>query len=693
MTDAHLPALPDSLAGLRRILGNLWWSWTPAARALVEGIDPQAWHAHRGRIAPWSHAVPRARWVELSGDADFLARLADVEAALDGYLASRETWWHRNHVDDAGRSKLDCVAYFSMEFGIHEGLPVYSGGLGVLAGDHIKSASDLGLPFVGVSLFYRKGYFQQAVRGGEQVEEYPSQTATERGLRRAIGAGGQPLEVFVPLYDRFMRAEVWEAAVGRARLLFLDTDVVGNRPEDRALTQNLYGGDTRMRICQEIVLGIGGMRALRGAGLNPDVLHLNEGHCAFVLLERLREELAGGLAHDLAVERVKRQSVFTTHTPVAAGHDRFWAELVDDCLRVYRRQLGLQAQELMDLGRERPGSSEPLCMTVLALRGTRSANGVSEKHGEVSREMWAHLYPACDVDEVPIGHITNGVHAPSWVGPELQALIERTLGPDWKRRLTDADRMTELDELDAAALWAAHAARKAALIDLVQRRTGTALDPDALLLGFARRFAPYKRGDMLVSDLERAVKLMADADRPVNLLYSGKAHPRDGHGKDIVGRVLEATEARGLAGRVVFLADYDIGVGRALVQGVDVWVNNPRRPREASGTSGQKVAMNGGLNCSTLDGWWIEGYALDPLAGWAVGSPEPTDDIDRGDRDDREALYRVLEQEITPLFYDRDGAGLPQGWIRRMRAAIATGLPAFNTDRMVSDYAVKSYLG
>ena len=693
MNRPHLPSLPDALGGLERVLGNLWWTWTPEARALLEGIDPELWQIHRGRISAWSHAVPGARWKELAADPGFLAELGELEQAMTAYLESEDTWWHRHHLDADGFSELSSVAYFSMEFGIHEGLPVYSGGLGVLAGDHIKSASDLGLPFVGVSLFYRKGYFQQGTRAGQQHEEYPLQTPAERGLRRAEGAGGQPLEVFVPLYDRFLRVEVWQANVGRARLYFLDTDVEGNRPEDRALTQKLYGGDPRMRISQEIVLGIGGVRALRGAGITPDVFHLNEGHCAFVLLERVREEIARGIDREVAVRLVRQEAVFTTHTPVPAGHDRFWHELVDDCLRVYRKQLGLQAQELMDLGRERPGSSEPLCMTVLALRRTRFANGVSEKHGAVSRQMWAHLYPDRDVEEVPIGHITNGVHAPSWLGAELQGLLSSTLGPEWKRRLTEPDRLKELDLLDPAALWSAHGARKAALIDLVRRQTGTALDPDALLLGFARRFAPYKRGDMLVSDLARAVRILGDPEQPVNLIYAGKAHPKDGHGKDIMGRVLEATRAKGLRGRVVFLEDYDIGVARTMVQGVDVWLNNPRRPKEASGTSGQKVAMNGGLNCSTLDGWWIEGHRLDPQAGWAVGGPEPSDDIDAGDLEDREALYSLLEQEIAPLYYDRDSQGLPQGWIARMRAAIASGLPAFNTDRMVSEYVALSYLG
>lgn len=691
MTDRYLPPLPPALAPLARLLGNLWWSWTPAARALVESIDPDAWRAHRGRVAPFAASIPRARWDELAVSAEFLGRLDTLDQMLEDYEAAGDTWWHRNHFE-GGRSKLRGVAYFSMEFGIHEGLPIYSGGLGVLAGDHIKSASDLGLPFVGLGLFYRHGYFRQTIQDGRQAEEYPLQTPRSVGLHRALGAGGQPLEVFVPLGSRNVRCIVWEARVGRARLYLLDTDVVGNSDYDRSLTHHLYGGDATTRIRQEALLGIGGVRALRGLGRTPEVLHLNEGHCAFVTLERTREELERGADLDTAQRTVREQCVFTTHTPVPAGHDRFWQELVDEVLGPFRDQLGLQRQELMDLGRETPGSNQQLCMTVLAMRHARATNGVSAKHGEVSRAMWAHLWPDLTLDEIPIHHITNGVHGPSWLGAELQALLTEHLGEGWQRRLPDPARMTELDDLDLGQLWSARAAQKKRLIDLVAARTGAQLDPDALLLGFARRFAPYKRGDMILSDLQRTIALLADAERPVNLLYAGKAHPRDDMGKDIVARVLAAAGHPELAGRVVFLPNYDIGVGRALVQGVDVWINNPRRPREASGTSGQKVSLNGGLNCSTLDGWWVEGYALEPRAGWAVGDPDPTDDVDAGDRADREALYRTLEEEVAPLYYERGPGGLPQAWLERSRATIAACLPAFNTDRMVADYAGQAYL-
>ncbi len=691
MTDRFLPELPEAITPLERLLGNLWWSWTPAARALVESIDPVAWRAHRGRVSAFAASIPRSRWDELAADPEFLGRLETLDQMLDDYEASGDTWWHRNHFE-AGASKLRGVAYFSMEFGIHESLPIYSGGLGVLAGDHIKSASDLGVPFVGLGLFYRFGYFRQSIHDGRQHEDYPEQTPTSLGLTRAIGAGGQPLQVFVPIAGHNVRAIVWEARVGRTRLYLLDTNVPGNSDWDRALTHNLYGGDATMRIRQEALLGLGGVRVLRGLGRNPDVLHLNEGHCAFVTLERIREELERGADFETAHALVKQQCVFTTHTPVPAGHDRFWQELVDEVLWPFRNQLGLGRQELMDLGRETPGSNQQFCMTVLAMRGARATNGVSAKHGEVSRAMWAHLWPELPVDEVPITHITNGVHAPSWLGVELQALLGEHLGPDWQRRLTDPARMTELDELDLGSLWSVHAAQKRRLIQLVAARTGTQLDPNALLLGFARRFATYKRGDLILSDLERTIRFMADSDRPVNLLYAGKAHPRDEHGKDIVARVLAAAGHPELAGRVVFLPDYDIGIGRALVQGVDVWVNNPRRPREASGTSGQKVSMNGGLNCSTLDGWWLEGYELEPLAGWAVGSPDAIGDVEAGDRADREALYRIVEEQIVPLFYDRGEDGLPQAWLERCRAAIASCLPAFNTDRMVGNYAEFEYL-
>lgn len=679
-------SVPDTLPGLRRLLSNFWWTWNPEAHALVRSIAPNAFDAARGSAARLLANVSARRWRELARDDAFQTRLAEVVASFDDYLTSTGTWWEEHHADAAPGG----IVYFSAEFGVHESLPIYSGGLGVLAGDHVKSASDLGVPFTAVGLFYRDGYFRQTVRDGGQWEEYVPSSHADLGLRRATGAGGQPLEVYVPLYDRYARVEVFEARVGRVRLLLLDTDVSNNHDDDRWLTRRLYGGDTRTRICQEVVLGIGGLRAIRGLGLAPDVLHLNEGHTAFVTLERYREEIHTGCHPEEAWKRVRRQCVFTTHTPVPAGHDRFEDALIDQVLGGYRQQLGLSPDELMDLGRERAHTEQPFTMTVLALERSRASNGVSEKHGEVSRAMWTDLFELPQ-DEVPIGHITNGVHAPSWLGTPVRRLLEERLGADVLRRVWDGEELA-LDPISDADLWQAHRAQKQSLVDTIEDRTGQRIDEDALLLGFARRFAPYKRGDLLLSDLERTIRLFTNSERPVYLIYAGKSHPRDRPGKDIIERVIAATKHPDLQGRVVFLPNYEIDLGRAMTQGVDVWINNPRRPLEASGTSGQKVSMNGGLNCSTLDGWWLEGYSDEPLAGWGVGDVQPDEDLARGDAADAEALYATLEEQVVPLFYDRDADGLPRDWIRRMRRAIATCLPSFNTDRMVADYVRQVYL-
>ena len=670
---------------LDRILGNLWWTWDADTRLLVESIDPLAWRASRGVVPDYIERVSGERWAALASNG-FPDQVAEIEERFDAYLADRETWWHRNH----GGATPGGIGYFSAEFGLHEGLPIYSGGLGVLAGDHLKSASDLGLPLVAVGLYYHEGYFRQHVDGaGRQHEHYDRRQPPRVGLTRATGAGGQPLEVFIPLFDRTVRCEVWLARVGRVPLYLLDTDVVGNHEDDRRLTKRLYGGDPHIRICQEVILGIGGLRALRGAGYRIDVMHLNEGHTAFAILERVREELGRGLDRQSAWSAVSAGTVFTTHTPVPAGHDRFWYELVDSVLGQYTRQLDMYTGELMDMGRVHSGSDEQLCMTVLALKGSRSANGVSEKHGEVSRQMWAEL-PA--ESGPPIGHITNGVHAPTWLGPAIQSLLDRHLGPTWREQLATGQRLDAVEEIGQRDLWEAHLEQKRRLVDFVAMRTGKRVSSEALVIGFARRFASYKRGDLVLSQPDRLAELLRDPSRPVVLLYAGKAHPRDELGKGIISRVIEASRRPDLERRIVFIEDYDIAVGRALTQGVDLWLNNPRRPLEASGTSGQKVAMNGGLNCSTLDGWWLEGYATEPLAGWGVGSPDPADDVAAGDRDDAEALYSILEDEVIPCFWDRAGDDLPDEWVRRMAAAIATCLPAFNTDRMVADYVRKAYL-
>lgn len=680
---------PDSLPGLDRLLGNFWWTWNPRAKALVRSLDPNAFEMGRGSASKLAASISARRWRELSRDEAVLTELAAVLVEFDAYMAGGDTWWKREHDGSAEGG----IAYFSAEFGVHESLPIYSGGLGVLAGDHVKSASDLGVPLTAVGLFYRDGYFRQTIRDGVQVEDYIRSSHADLGLGRAMGPGGQPLEVYVPLYDRYVRAEVFEARVGRVRLLLLDTDVSTNLDDDRWLTRRLYGGDRRTRICQEVVLGIGGLRAIRALGLDPDVLHLNEGHTAFVALERYREEIHSGCQPEEAWDRIRKQCVFTTHTPVPAGHDRFNEQMVDQVLGAYREQLGLSPDELMDLGRERNASAEPFCMTVLALEQSRSTNGVSSKHGEVSRQMWRGLFPDVETDdEVPIGHITNGVHAPSWLGNPIRSALEEHLGGDVLRRIVTGEELN-LAPLPDSVLWDAHVAQKQSLVDLIEDRLGRRIDENALILGFARRFAPYKRGDLLLSDFGRAVRLFTDPQRPVYLIYGGKSHPRDRPGKEIIERVIKASKHPEMRGHVVFLPNYEIDLGRAMTQGVDVWINNPRRPLEASGTSGQKVSMNGGLNCSTLDGWWLEGYEGEPLAGWGVGDVVPDVDLDRGDAADAEALYATLEDDVVPLYYARDADGLPTDWIRRMRRAIATCLPAFNTDRMVADYVKKVYLG
>jgi starch phosphorylase len=670
---------------LDRILSNLWWSWTPSARALVASIDPIGWSEHRGFLDNYLELIPAARWQELEKDESFLARLTEVSSELENYVAADTTWWLRQ--DGA---KLDAgIAYFSMEFGIHEGLPIYSGGLGVLAGDHLKSASDLGIPLIAVGLFYTEGYFHQTLdSSGWQGERYTRRSHDELGIEELRDEAGEPLLITLPFRGRTLTCRLLGADAGRVPLLLLDTNHPDNTPDDRAITSRLYSGDESTRIAQEVVLGIGGVRALRVLGLAPALYHLNEGHCAFLLAERLREEVEAGTVDPLKV--VRESSVFTTHTPVAAGHDRFLEELVRATFEGWPGSGVASLDSLLALGDEPGVERNELCMTALALRGCRTTNGVSEKHGEVSRTMWASIWP--EESPTPIGHVTNGVHATTWLGPAIQDLLSRRT-PDWRERLTSEARLEEVMDWDPEELWSAHLSQKKSLIELVRQREGVELDPNALVMGFARRFATYKRGDLILSEWERVLRLLADQDRPLQIIYSGKAHPRDGAGKAILQRICEAARDLRVEQRLVVIEDYEIGVGRSMVQGVDVWLNNPRRPREASGTSGQKVAMNGGLNCSTLDGWWLEGYHREPLAGWAVGSEQVDVDLEAGDRADASALYRLLEEEILPCFYRRDPDGLPQDWIHRMKSSIAVCLPAFNTDRMLADYVESVYLG
>ena len=638
LTDRH--PLPRPL--LQRLAQNLWWSWDPEATALFESLDPALWEAVN------HNPVALLDEVELPSGPRFARQVEGIVGRFEAYMADRDTW--------AARScpTLKTVAYFSMEFGCHESVRIYSGGLGVLAGDHVRSASDLGIDLVGVGLLYRHGYFRQLIDDGRQVAAYPD-AAFERLPLQQVG--------HVDLMDG-CSARVWELMVGRCRILLLDTDHDGNAAYHREITGSLYGGDSSMRIRQEVVLGIGGVRALQQLGIDIDVLHMNEGHCAFAPMELVRQRVAGGQALDEAVEEVKAQTVFTTHTPVPAGHDRFDWSLVNPTLRSWRQSVGWPDGILMDRGRVVPSDlDEPLNMTILALNTSRAANGVSALHGKVSRRM----FPGRD-----IGHVTNGVHPLFWMAPEMQALLDREL-PGWRENLHALPFWERIEGLTDADLAKVRRTLRARLAE----RAG--LDPDGLVLGFARRFAPYKRANLIFSDPERLLRL---CDAGLQVVFSGKAHPRDTNGKALVAEVLKWSRSQAFRGKVVFLEDYDIALGRLLTQGADVWLNNPRRPREASGTSGQKVVLNGGLNCSVLDGWWPEAY--DGTNGWAIGKPQHYSSLEEQDAADAEDLYRILEEEILGEW------GTP-AWMDRVRRSMATGVPRFNTHRMVGDYAQQVY--
>ncbi|MCB9742876.1 MAG: alpha-glucan family phosphorylase [Alphaproteobacteria bacterium] len=683
--------LPDALQPLAELAMNLWWSWDVPTTALFEALDPHLWSRNRHNPKALLLDLGPERLRALSEDADFVAQVDAAYARLQAYLSDTDTWAHRE-APDLAFGAGEQVAYFSMEFGVHESMRIYSGGLGVLAGDHARSASDLGLGFVGVSLLYRQGYFRQLIDDGSQVAAYPEARFERLPITLLRDEEGAPLRVEVPHGYHCYTAQIWELKVGRVRLLLLDADHADNPFQHRYYTHQLYGGDARTRVAQEVLLGIGGVRALQALGVAPQVIHLNEGHTAFAPIELIRQRVALGSTMRDAIHAVRGQTVFTTHTPVPAGHDRFGWDTLNEALGGYRDAMGWPHGTLMDLGRIRPGDiHEPLCMTVLALKLSRGANGVSALHGEVSREMWKALYPsALTPSEVPIGHITNGVHPLFFLSQELREAFDAHM-PGWKGALTDPGWWPEaVERLPDEVLWAAHQAARARLIEQSRLLMRTDfLDPEALTIGFARRFAPYKRANLIFTDPERLERLVS-GDRPLQILFSGKAHPLDLHGQALIAEVLRWTRRATFRGRVIFLKDYDLTTGRLLTQGTDVWLNNPRRPREASGTSGMKAAMNGSLNASVLDGWWPEAY--DGVNGWAIGEPRSYPNEEAQDAADAEALYRLLEEEIVPEFYDRDKDGVPRAWVRRMKRSIATCTPVFNTHRMVADYTLESYM-
>lgn len=693
--------LPEQLRALEEISANFYWSWQPEGVAPFRDLDPALWEKCEQNPRLLLKTISDLRLWQKAADEDYVRRVKNFNERFQQYVAT-------NH-----EPRTSKIAYFCAEYGVHNSLPNYSGGLGILAGDHLKSASDLDLPLTAVGLLYRYGYFRQNIRhDGWQEEAYHDVFESELALTPVIDADGGRITVSVHIRGREVVAQVWLAHVGRISLYLLDSNVPQNSDVDRLITGHLYGGDTETRIVQEKVLGIGGVRLLRKLGVDPSVFHLNEGHSAFLTLELAREYL--GIYADnsfaTAVEAVRKKCVFTTHTPVAAGNDVFSPKLLSECFsKEYIESLKLTEDEFLALGRVELGDHEEFFgMTPLALRMTRSANGVSAKHGEVSRNLWLKMFPGLrDAKAVPITSVTNGVHAPTWVAPAFQTLYEKQIGANWHEIVRNGDAWARaVDSLPDTDIWNTHRTLKSLLIAFIRERTrskdtGTRntinehentqnlFSPDVLTIGFARRVAAYKRWDLLFSDIDRLLKMVDDAERPVQFVFAGKAHPQDRTAKSILQELMSINHDSNWQKRAVFIEDYDQDVARYLVQGVDVWMNVPRRPMEASGTSGMKAAMNGALNLSILDGWWIEGFNGEN--GFAIGGLSAEGADEEMDTADAEALYLKLETEVIPAYYSHDENGLPIEWIRRMKNSIATLTPQFSSDRMVQEYVERIY--
>ncbi|HXO19159.1 MAG TPA: alpha-glucan family phosphorylase, partial [Thermoanaerobaculia bacterium] len=680
----------------------LWWSWQPEIRSIFRELDPEIWRTAYHNPVAILRRLSEEEIVRRVQNLEMQTRIDQALRRLRDYLRGADSWGFTH----GGNLLARPVAYFSAEFGIHQSLPIYSGGLGVLAGDHLKSMSDLGVPVVGVGLLYHEGYVHQLIdEHGWQQDQLEPIEAKALPVEPIAGADGGQEAVVVTLPGRDVRLRLWHMAVGRSDLLLLDARDEANEPGDLSLTAQLYGGDQKTRIQQEMLLGVGGYRALGRIGVRPSVLHLNEGHSAFALLERARQLVeVQGLAAADALREVAASSVFTTHTPVDAGHDRFLPELASSHLEPLARGLGMPVDAVLALGSERPGEAgAPFCPTVLALNLTRRSNGVSALHGRVSRRMWQHLYPQRTEEEVPIGHITNGIHVRTWLAADMHGLLAHYLGPAWLDSVTRPQLWRRIDAIPDAEMWEVHQVLKARLLTFVRRRLADrrerlqlpapAQEPlagNVLTLGFARRFATYKRADLLFRDPDRLARLVGDPARPLQMIFAGKAHPKDGGGKALAQRVASLESDARFAGRIVFVENYDMHVGRQLVQGVDAWLNTPRRPEEACGTSGQKAILNGVLNISILDGWWAEGY--DGHNGFAVGAGEIHADAEAQDERDALALFETLEKEVVPLYYERDDEGIPRGWIERVKRAIRTLAWRYNADRMVMDYVRQCYL-
>ncbi len=700
-----LPAMPDELKDLEFLARNMFWCWNLDLVELFKRIDSNLWKGCGYNPVRLLGSVSQERLQELTKNHSFLCELKRATDKLKTYMSS-PTWFHRASSDDP----VQVIAYFSAEFGLHECLPIYSGGLGVLAGDHLKTASDMGIPLVAVGLLYQKGYFRQYLNiDGWQQEAYVANDFYNMPVELERDDEGKPVMISVDYPEGAVQAQIWRVDVGRVKLYLLDTNIETNTPSGRLITANLYGGDNEMRVRQEIMLGIGGLRMLQAIGIDPVVCHMNEGHAAFMGLERIRQVMAEKqMSFNEALEATKAGNVFTVHTPVAAGNDEFNQSLVDKYFNNYWPQLNLNKDQFMALGRiDKNNHKEAFKMPVLAIRMSSHRNGVSKLHGEVSREMWAPIWPNVPVEEVPITSITNGVHIKSWLSEDLNSLYERYLGPNWCEESMDSPVWENLDSIPDEEVWRTHQRSKISMISFARKRLkaqmqrrGTyhaelnwaeeVLDPEALTIGFARRFATYKRGNLLLRDAKRLIKILADKERPVQIVFAGKAHPRDTEGKEIIRQIIHFANQYNVRRRVVFLEDYDMNVARYMVRGVDIWLNTPRRPMEASGTSGMKAAFNGALNFSTYDGWWCEGYQ--PNGGWVIGAGEDYDDLECQDKVESEATYNILENEIIPLFYTRSVDNIPRAWIQRMKNSIKYITPKFSTYRMLSDYCRKFYI-
>ncbi len=699
--------LPPPLEPLQPLSWNYWWSWAPDGNEVFRDLDPGLWQQCEQNPRVLLAQVPDLRLAQVAADPAFADRIQRLSARFSDYLGDTRPWPKLQLAPRIARETP--IAYFCAEFGIHNSLPLYSGGLGILAGDHLKSSSDLNLPLVAIGLFYRFGYFRQRLRrDGWQEETYRENHSDELALHSVNDPEGKPLLIEVTMRDRGVHARVWRADVGRVQLYLLDTSVAENEPTDRLVTGHLYGGDRETRLVQEMMLGIGGARLLQKLGFEPGVYHLNEGHSAFLTLELARQLIEReGLSFAEAAGRVREHCVFTTHTPVAAGHDEFEAALVQKCFRDWpETNLGLAREDFLKLGRVDGDSQESFGLTPLALRMCRSTNGVSRKHGEVSRELWQQMWPARSVAEVPITSVTNGVHPSTWVAPLLRRLYEQRVGEDWIERARDASVWAYgVETIADEELWQAHLLLKQRLVAYVRDHSfdarlargesedyieaaRTMFDPQMLTIGFARRVAGYKRWDLLLSDPAGLTRLINDAERPVQFVFAGKAHPQDQEAKRILQKLIEWQRDSSLRNRVAFIEDYDQETARQLVQSVDVWMNVPRRPMEASGTSGQKVAINGGLNFSVLDGWWLEGYESDN--GFAIGDLSDLTPAE-ADRREAESMYRMLIEEVVPRYYDRDQQGIPRRWVAMMKRSMQTLVPLFSSDRMVAEYVERIY--